>query len=192
MEQNFPIRLVAGLGNPGKSYERTRHNIGFLVIDELCRRCGHELQPIPKWQCALAGSTEFALMKPLTFMNRSGESIGGYTKFYKIPAQSVLVVVDDLALPIGRLRLRGSGSSGGHNGLESTILHLGTQTFPRLRIGIGAGRGVMHDHVLGKFSAEEEPEIQSAVHRSADAIESIRTHGLNYAMNQFNQQNQPS
>jgi len=189
MEQNAPIRLVAGLGNPGKSYERTRHNIGFLVIDELCRRGRLDLQQIPKWQCTLAGTIDYAFMKPLTFMNRSGESLSGYSRFYKIPAESILVIVDDVALPIGRLRLRGSGSSGGHNGLESAITHLGTTAFPRLRVGIGAGIGAMHDHVLGKFSSEEEPAIHAAINRAADAVESIQTHGLNFAMNHFNQPN---
>jgi len=189
MEQHAPIRLVAGLGNPGKSYDRTRHNIGFLVIDELCRRAGLALQPVSKWQCAIATGPDIAFMKPLTFMNRSGEAVGSFTRFHKMDADSVLVVVDDVALPVGKLRIRRSGSAGGHNGLESIISHLGTTEFPRLRVGIGAGRGVMHDHVLGKFAAEEQPEIESAIQNAADAIQTMQTHGLNYAMNQFNQNN---
>lgn len=189
MEQDFPIRLIAGLGNPGKSYERTRHNIGFLVIDELCQRARLDLLPVPKWQCVLATTSHASFMKPMTFMNRSGESIGNFARFYKIPAPSILVVVDDLALPVGRIRLRPSGSSGGHNGLESIIAHLGTSAFPRLRVGIGSGHGVMHDHVLGKFSPEEEPHIRDTIKNAAHAVETIQTHGLNYAMNHFNQKN---
>jgi len=189
MEQDSPIRLVAGLGNPGKTYDRTRHNIGFLVVEELCRRAGLALLPVSKWHCAVATGPDIAFMKPLTFMNRSGEAVGSFARFYKIAAPSVLVVVDDVALPVGKLRIRRSGSSGGHNGLESIIAHLGTTDFPRLRVGIGAGRGVMHDHVLGKFSAAEEPEIESAIRNAADAVKTMQTHGLNYAMNHFNQKN---
>jgi PTH1 family peptidyl-tRNA hydrolase len=189
MEQDSPIRLVAGLGNPGKTYDRTRHNIGFLVVEELCRRAGLALLPVSKWQCAVATAADIAFMKPLTFMNRSGEAVGSFARFYKIEAPSVLVVVDDVALPVGKLRIRRSGSSGGHNGLESIIAHLGTTDFPRIRVGIGAGRVVMHDHVLGKFSAEEEPEIEAAIQSAADAVKSMQTHGLNYAMNHFNQKN---
>ncbi len=190
MEQTASIRLVVGLGNPGKSYERTRHNIGFLVIDELCRRGGFALQPLPKWRCAVGGTSDLALMKPLTFMNLSGEAVGAFSRFYKIPAEAVLAVVDDVALPTGKLRLRPSGSSGGHNGIASIIDHLGTQGFPRLRVGIGAAQNELHAHVLGKFSPEEEPEIQSTISRAADAVEAMQSHGLNFAMNHFNQPNQ--
>lgn len=187
MEAAPSIRLVAGLGNPGKAYERTRHNIGFLVIDELCRRRALTLQPFPKWHCELASDMSGALMKPLTYMNRSGESIGAYLRFHKLGASDVLVVVDDTALPVGRLRLRSSGSSGGHNGLESAIAHLGSREFPRLRIGVGArDHASQSAHVLGKFREDEQPEIDAAVRRAADAVEWVQTHGLPSAMNQFN------
>jgi PTH1 family peptidyl-tRNA hydrolase len=187
MEQVPPIRLVVGLGNPGKTYERTRHNIGFLVADELCRRAGMRWSSVSKWRCELAEQGAFALMKPLTFMNLSGESVGAFSRFHKVPAERILLVVDDVALPTGRLRLRREGSSGGHNGLESTIAHLGTPAFPRLRVGIGSARGgSLPSHVLGRFTTEETPEIEAAVARAADAIDCIQTRGFEAAMNQFN------
>jgi len=187
MEQASPIRLVVGLGNPGKTYDRTRHNIGFLVADELCRRAGVRLASVSKWRCDLAELGSFAVMKPMTFMNLSGESVGLYARFHKVPSEQILLVVDDVALPTGRLRLRREGSSGGHNGLESTIAHLGTQSFPRIRVGIGAARGSsLPSHVLGRFTTEETPEIEAAVARAADAVTCIQTSGIETAMNQFN------
>jgi len=182
------FRLVAGLGNPGGRYARTRHNVGFLVTDELARRDGVALRAESRWEAEIArcadGST---LMKPLTFMNLSGQSVGDFCRFFQIDPSETLVVLDDSALPLGSLRLRRSGSSGGHNGLSSVIEHLGTDKIPRLRVGIGAPRNDLHDHVLGTFSAEELPGVERAVARAADAVEKAQRGGFESAMNEFNQ-----
>ena len=184
------IRLVAGLGNPGREYENTRHNVGFLVIDRLAARLGLGLSFSNNWQ-ALWGRTAdgLALLKPQTFMNLSGRAVRAYSQFYKIAAAEILVIYDDLALPLGHLRLRKEGSSGGQNGMESVIEHLGTRAVPRLRVGIGATgqHRSMVDHVLGTFTAREREEIDGTIDRAADAVEHARLHGVEAAMNLFNQ-----
>lgn len=192
MEGRF--RLVAGLGNPGKDYDRTRHNVGFLVANALAQRAGAAFAPEPKWRADVARAGEVTFMKPLTFMNLSGESVGDFCRFYKLAPAEALIVVDDVALPLGRVRLRRSGSDGGHNGLASVIRHLGTDQVARLRVGIGraAGRGgdgaedSLVGHVLGKFSAEEQPALEAAVSRAADAVEFAQASGFEAAMNRFN------
>ncbi len=186
MEPDARFRLIAGLGNPGKDYEKTRHNVGFLVADELARRGGVLFSHVPKWNADFAKWADVALMKPTTYMNLSGESVGDYSRFYKLESSEVLVVIDDISLPTGKLRLRRSGSSGGHNGLESVMVHLGTEAVPRLRVGIGSEFASLHGHVLGKFSDEERAAIDEAVTLAANAIVLAQESGFEAAMNQYN------
>lgn len=184
-----PVRLVAGLGNPGREYENTRHNAGFLVLDRLVIRLGLTLGFSGNWQTLWARTSDgCAFLKPQTFMNLSGRAVRACAQFYKIAAAETLIVYDDLALPLGHLRLRRDGSSGGQNGMESVINQFGTSAVPRLRVGIGAAAGQrsMVDHVLGTFTAAERPELDLAIERAADAVEHARRHGVEAAMNLFN------
>lgn len=184
------MKLVAGLGNPGRKYENTRHNVGFRVADELARRARIELGR--ERFNGQVGDAEWhgervVLLKPLTYMNLSGRSVREALAFYKLELSSLLVVVDDMALPPGRLRLRPGGSPGGHNGLASITEALGDDAFARLRIGIGNVEGRrMVGHVLGAFSADEQEEITVAIQRAADAVEHWLEHGIESAMNEFN------
>jgi peptidyl-tRNA hydrolase, PTH1 family len=185
------MKLVVGLGNPGLEYRETRHNIGFLVADELARRWR-----VDSWREqfeALAvktrvGDEAVVLAKPLTFMNLSGQAVAGLAGFYKIEPADVFVVTDDVALPLGRLRARREGGAGGHNGLKSLIQHLGTQAFPRVRVGVGRGdsRRDLADHVLGRFEAGERETVSAAVLRAADATEVFISEGIERVMNVFN------
>jgi len=188
VEPSAVFRLVAGLGNPGREYLGTRHNVGFLIADELARRSACSFAFDAKWNSEVAACGGRSLMKPQTFMNLSGEAVGGYSRYFKLEREQVLVIIDDVSLPLGTLRLRRSGTAGGHNGLESVLIHLGSESVPRLRVGIGAPDGrPLHDHVLGKFEASEQPALEEAVSRAADAFEFSNAHGLESAMNQFNQ-----
>lgn len=188
MEDSAVFRLVAGLGNPGPEFSGTRHNVGFLVADELARRTACTFGFEAKWNSDVARCGGRSLMKPQTFMNLSGEAVGEYARFYKLQREQVLVVIDDVSLPLGTLRLRRSGTAGGHHGLESVLIHLGSEAVPRLRVGIGAPDGrPLHDHVLGKFDASEQKILLDAVARAADAFEFANAYGLEPAMNQFNQ-----
>lgn len=181
------LRLVTGLGNPGPQYTGTRHNIGFMVIDCLAGKHGVTLSKSAAWNSELGKWGDILLVKPLSYMNRSGEAIGRFANYFKIHSEEVLVVVDDVALPLGRLRLRASGSDGGHNGLKSMILHLG-EAFMRLRVGIGASNGSeeLVDHVLGEFNRSELLAIEKAVERAAEAIEHVAGNGIVSAMNNYN------
>jgi PTH1 family peptidyl-tRNA hydrolase len=183
-----PIRLVAGLGNPGREYENTRHNAGFLVIDRLAARLGLTLQFSHAWQTLYGRAADGCMyLKPMTFMNLSGRSVQSVAQFYKVDAAETLIVFDDLALPLGQLRLRREGSAGGQNGMQSVIEHLGTAAVPRLRVGIGAAaKGDNVDHVLGKFTPGELAPLAAAIERAADAVVHTREHGLESAMNLFN------
>jgi peptidyl-tRNA hydrolase, PTH1 family len=190
------MKLLAGLGNPGPQYRDTRHNAGFLVIDALASRWGVEGQWRERQQ-ALTIKTVFAgtpvlLAKPLTFMNLSGQAVAGLAGFFKIEPADILVIVDEAALPIGRLRARREGSAGGHNGLKSVAQHLGTQAFPRLRLGVGRGdaRRDLADHVLGRFDPDERADIEAAVLRAAEAVEVFVTDGIGRVMNAFNAANE--
>ncbi len=187
-EVERPIRLVAGLGNPGREYESTRHNAGFLVIDRLAARLGLTLSFSNAWQALFGRAPDGCMyLKPMTFMNLSGRSVQGVAQYYKVAAAEMLIVFDDLALPLGQLRLRREGSAGGQNGMQSIIDHLGTTELPRLRVGIGAAeKGDMVDHVLGKFTAAELGPLTAAIDRAADAVTHTREHGLESAMNLFN------
>ncbi|CAN5612189.1 aminoacyl-tRNA hydrolase [soil metagenome] len=187
MEHAAVFRLISGLGNPGRQYVGTRHNAGFLVVDELARRAAVEFRSEPKWDAEVAICGGRILMKPQTFMNLSGESLGNYARYHRLEPSEVLVIMDDAALPLGDLRLRKSGSAGGQNGLESVLIHLGTENVPRLRVGIGAASGTLHDHVLGKFLPEEISVLEVAVDRAADAVEYANAHGMEAAMNIYNQ-----
>ena len=181
------IRLVAGLGNPGLEYAGTRHNVGFAALNFFVQREGVKYEKQAKWGAVVAKTGEMILIKPLTFMNRSGEPLAAVADFYKIPPENILVVLDDFALPLGRLRIRQSGGAGGHNGLESVILNLATEDFPRLRLGIGAApeRGSV-DYVLSRFFDEEKEQVTAMIERAAEAIKCAIDNGIVSAMNTFN------
>jgi PTH1 family peptidyl-tRNA hydrolase len=183
------MKLVIGLGNPGRQYAGTRHNAGFDVLDQLAGRHRLEWESAPadalmaRWRAASA-----LLAKPLTFMNLSGHAIGELLRFYKIDLPDLFVIVDDANLELGRLRARPSGSAGGHNGLKSIIGALGTEEFARLRVGVGRGnaRRDLADHVLAKFDPDERIEVAEAVGRAADAAELFVAEGITPVMNRFN------
>ena len=184
--------LLVCLGNPGDKYENTRHNVGFMVADEVADRQSKPIQRL-KFKALtniLTISQEKVLvMKPITYMNLSGEAVRPAADFYKIPPERVLVVSDDTALAVGRLRIRMKGSAGGHNGLKSIIQHLGTDQFPRLRVGVGEKPHPdydLADWVLGKFAGEDKKAIDAAVKRAADAIECILAQGIDRGMGKFN------
>ena len=184
--------VLVCLGNPGDQYENTRHNVGFMVADELAERANAPIQKL-KFKALTNTLTisgqKVLVMKPVTYMNLSGEAARPAADFYKIPADHVLVVSDDTALPIGKLRIRKGGSAGGHNGLKSLIQHLGTDQFPRVRVGVGEKPHAdydMADWVLGKFVGEDKKAIDAAVKKAADAIECILKDGLDKGMNKFN------
>jgi PTH1 family peptidyl-tRNA hydrolase len=181
------VRLVVGLGNPGAEYNRTRHNVGFNVVDLLASKWGLTWQHSKNWHALWAKGEKAILVKPASYMNRSGEPLSAVANFYKIAPAEVLVVLDDLALELGRLRLRTEGGAGGHNGLESVIMHLGTEAIPRLRLGIGAApsEGAV-DYVLGRFFEEEIPVVEETIERAADAVKCAIDKGVLSAMNLFN------
>jgi peptidyl-tRNA hydrolase, PTH1 family len=186
-ETDPPIRLIAGLGNPGSEYAATRHNIGFMVVDQLAVQFGSAWEKSVKWDGLSAKCGPVLLVKPLTFMNRSGYSLLAFAQFYKIEPQQILVVLDDFSLALGRLRLRAHGGPGGHNGLESVIVQFGTEEIPRLRIGIGAApREGSTDYVLSRFFDEEKPIVRSTIDRAVEALKCAIDNGLVSAMNTFN------
>ncbi len=184
--------LIVGLGNPGEKYENTRHNVGFLVVDELAERQSAPIQRLrfKALTNLLTIAGEKALvMKPVTYMNLSGEAVRPAADFYKIPPERILVISDDTALDPGKLRIRLKGSAGGHNGLKSIIQHLGTDQFPRLRVGVGQKPHPdydLADWVLGKFQGEDKKTMDAAVKRAADAVECLLREGPERAMSQFN------
>ena len=187
-----PEWLVVGLGNPGEKYENTRHNVGFLTVDQLADRAGVPVQKLKHralTNTAEVGGVRVLLMKPVTYMNLSGEAVGEAARFYKIPPDHVLVISDDVSLPLGKLRIRKGGSAGGHNGLKSIIQHLGTDQFPRVKIGVGEKPHPdydMADWVLGKFAGEDLKTITQAIQRAGKAAECYIHDGPDQAMNRFN------
>jgi len=200
------IKLIVGLGNPGVKYEGTRHNIGFMIVDRLVARAGVEMSNHLRWRAHVGklpavGGAGAIVMKPQTFMNLSGQSVGAALRFYKWEPEQVLVVYDDISLPFGSLRFRAAGSAGGHNGIKSVISHLGSERFPRLKVGIGerpleadqakdagysVGSGSLVGHVLGKFSTEECNELENTLATAAEAVQFALSEGVQAAANSFN------
>ena len=184
--------LLVGLGNPGDKYDNTRHNVGFAAIDQLAEELRVPVQKLKYralTQTVELGGAKVLLMKPITYMNLSGEAVGEAARFFKIPADHVLVLSDDVSLPVGKLRIRKGGSAGGHNGLKSIIQHLGTDQFPRVKIGVGEKPHPdydMADWVLGKFAGEDLKTITQAIQRAGKAAECYIHDGPDQAMNRFN------
>lgn len=182
-----PVRLVAGLGNPGAEYAHTRHNIGFMIVDLLAHEAGVTWEKSSRADAATAKLGNALLVKPASYMNRSGQPLHAVAQFFKISPEQILVVVDDFSLPLGRLRIRQSGGPGGHNGLESIIVQFGTEEIPRLRVGIGpAPSEGSIDYVLSNFFEEEKPLVRSTVERAAEAVKCAVDKGVVSAMNTFN------
>lgn len=185
--------LIVGLGNPGQEYAETRHNVGFMVIEKLARDNHMSAKQENKFKALVAtgrlGGTPVTLAQPLTYMNLSGESVIKLAKFYDVPPERILVVYDDAALPFGKLRVRGSGSAGGQNGIKSIIKHLGNcQDFPRIRVGIGApeGQRQLRDHVLSKFNKDEQVILDDVLKTSCDAVEALLKQPVDQVMSKFN------
>lgn len=184
--------LIVGLGNPGDKYDGTRHNAGFLAVDALADKGRFRISRV-KFKALTAqaevGGQGALVMKPTTYMNLSGEAVGEAARFYHIPPANVLVISDDVDLPLGKLRLRTGGSAGGHNGLKSIIQHLGTDQFPRIKIGVGGKPHPdydMADWVLGRLQGEDRKVLDDAAERAAEAVECFLKDGPQKAMNQFN------
>lgn len=184
------MKLIVGLGNVGKQYEASRHNIGFMVVDELARRWGLTWRSDKlSFVAELHSPYRLLLLKPKTYMNLSGEAVRHYADFYRVADEEIAIIQDDLDLPAGKSRVRRKGSAGGHNGLKSVIQHLGTTEFARFKIGIGhpgEEKKTVINHVLTKFNEEEKKEIQKAVDKTADAVITWLDEGIDVAMNRFN------
>jgi len=183
------MKVIVGLGNPGPRYKDTRHNVGFETLEELARR--HPVQrEESRFDAIIAhfqiNQEKVCLLKPLTYMNLSGRAVRAFVSYYKIDLQDLIVIYDDMDLPVGSLRIRSKGGTGGHRGMNSLVENLGTQDFARIRIGIGRPSGEAVDWVLGRFSPEEKPLIQKAISRAADAVECWLNHGIDKAMNEYN------
>lgn len=183
------IKLIVGLGNPGRDYAATRHNVGFMVLDALAARLRCDFETLPKWECQMAKWPESSVLlaKPQTFMNLSGRSVGKILRYFKWSPQQCLVVYDDVSLALGRLRLREKGSAGGHNGVKSMIEHLGSDEFPRLKLGIGeAQANSMTGHVLGKFAENEQETLKNMLAMAANAVHDCLSRGINEAACLYN------
>ncbi|MEG0427599.1 MAG: aminoacyl-tRNA hydrolase [Akkermansia sp.] len=181
-------KIIVGLGNPGKNYENTRHNVGFQVIDRLAAHWGVSFQLNKQRKGEFASGPGVLLVKPQTYMNDSGMCVGPLVRFFKMQASEVFVVYDEIAFPLGTIKLREGGSAGGHNGIKSLIAHLGTMDFPRLRFGIGepTGQGEMIGHVLGTFRPDERELFESTIAKAVEALLCVLDHDIAYAGNQFN------
>ena len=184
--------LLVCLGNPGREYAETRHNVGFLAADLLAEKKSEKFDRL-KFK-ALTGTVELGgervlVMKPQTYMTLSGEAVGEAVRFYKIPPERVLVISDDVSLPLGKMRIRANGSAGGHNGLKNIIQHLGTDAFPRIKVGVGAPAHPEHemvDWVIGKFSKDERKALDDMLKKTVDAAECVIRDGVQKAQNRFN------
>ena len=186
-ESSSPIKMVVGLGNPGKNYVGTRHNVGFEVVDDLLRGSGSEFKREKKWTAELAKYEGTLIMKPLTFMNESGKSVGTLAKFYNIQPEQILVITDDITLDTGSIRFRQKGSHGGQNGMRSIIQHLGSKDFPRLKLGVGKCSGdALTGHVLGKFPPNEREVVENMLAMASQAVQLCLSHGVEAAANRFN------
>jgi PTH1 family peptidyl-tRNA hydrolase len=186
------LKLIVGLGNPGRRYRATRHNVGFAVVDLLAERHGAAFEGAPgdavMARARALGPGGTLLVKPLTFMNLSGHAVSDVARYFRVELSDLLVLADDVNLPLGKLRARPRGSAGGHNGFKSLIQQLGSQEFSRLRVGVGRGdsRRDLADHVLAGFEADERAEIETAIERAADAAELFVADGIEAVMNRFN------
>jgi len=190
--QKINVKVVAGLGNPGGKYENTPHNVGFDAVDRLAERCGckfkHSLRFKAETVKTKIASESVVLIKPQTFMNLSGESIGALLRFYKATPADLIVIFDDVDLELGRIRVKPCGGSGGHNGLKSVIQHVGSGDFVRVRMGVGRGdgRGDVMSHVLRKFTSGDRDSIENMVSKAVDSVYDILESGVDSAMNRFN------
>lgn len=190
-EDSGIMYIIAGLGNPTKEYDKTRHNVGFEVIDRLARVIGTTVEEKKFKGCYGRGSIggeKVLLLKPQTFMNLSGESVRAAADYYKVDPEHIIIIYDDISLDVGMLRIRKKGSAGGHNGIKNIIAHLGTQEFPRLKVGVGAKPGKMDlaAYVLSRFSSQDRLLMESAFGEAAGAVEVMISKGTDTAMNQFN------
>jgi len=193
------MKLIVGLGNPGREYRDTRHNVGFMVVEEIARRYALSWSQAPSqvpdaFIAKRYGTDPMLLAKPLTYMNLSGSAVAAISRYYDVAVGDLLVVVDEVALPFGKLRARARGSAGGHNGLKSIVERLGTTEFARLRLGVGRGddRRDLADHVLSIFERSERAELESFVARAADAAEMFVAEGIEKVMNRYNPEAAPS
>ena len=184
--------MIVGLGNPGGKYEMTRHNAGFLAIDLLARQLDVDIKKL-KFHALVAdakiGGRRCLLMKPQTFMNNSGEAVGEAARFFKIAPENIIILSDDVTLDVGKIRVRRKGSAGGHNGLKSIISHLGTEEFPRVKIGVGKKPDALMDlvdWVLGTFPKEQQPDLKTALENAGSAVFAIIENGVDDAMNKYN------
>lgn len=181
--------LIVGLGNPGREYENTRHNVGFVAIDYLADQIGVKLSKIKfkgVYGEGFIGTKKCILLKPQTFMNLSGQSVREAAEFYKIDPENIIVLYDDVTLDVGKVRIRPDGSAGGHNGMKNIIYLLGTDKFPRVRFGVGAPQHDLVDHVLGRFSQEDGKSVTSAIKHTEDILNVIFKMGVSEAMSRFN------
>ncbi|MGM9977459.1 MAG: aminoacyl-tRNA hydrolase [Clostridium sp.] len=181
--------LIVGLGNPGREYENTRHNIGFAAMDVLAEKYNIDINRSKfkgEYGEGFINGNKVILLKPYTFMNLSGESVREAIDFYKLTEDQVLIIYDDISLELGRLRIREKGSAGGHNGIKSIINHMGTDVFTRIKIGVGAPKGDLVNHVLGKFSKEEVMILKQTLDAVTEATAEIIDNGAKEAMNKFN------
>lgn len=186
------IRIIVGLGNPGREYAETRHNAGFMALDRLASRFGAEWKLDKARKGELAAGPGVLLVKPQTYMNNSGECVGALMRYFKFEPSQVFVVYDDISFPVGVMRLKAAGSAGGHNGMKSVIAHLGTEKFPRLRIGISApAQKEMISHVLGKFAPAEKPLLEETLDRAVAAAQAVLSCGFEIAANRFNIRKEP-
>lgn len=183
----LPVRMIVGLGNPGAEYQETRHNIGFMALDRLASQLGAVWRVDRARKAQLATGAGALLVKPQTFMNNSGECAGPLMRYFKWAPEQVLCVYDDISFPVGAMRLRLAGSAGGHNGMKSLIAHLGTERFPRLRVGIGLpGQKDMVGHVLGRFTPAERPLLDDCLDRVVAALALALRQGVETAANRYN------
>lgn len=181
--------LIVGLGNPGKEYEKTRHNVGFDVLDLMSDKYNINMNRTKFKGVYGEGKIEqekVIFLKPTTFMNLSGESVKEVCDFYKIQSENVIIIYDDISLDVGRMRIRKSGSAGGHNGIKNIILNLSTDVFPRVKVGVGEPKGDLISHVLGRFNKDDRAEAEKVFSAVIDAVECIITKGICEAMNNFN------